>query len=86
MKVRLTVTVDIDDPGIYPYDEAGLPNGPAEDEIDREHVGEYVLDAVRWMGGSHAAASPFTPRNIRSVRVQGLMNGEKFDMIKERET
>lgn len=80
MKVRLTVTVEIDDPYIYTLDWNGWANGPPEGKIDREDVGNYVTEAISYWGGQFAPDDPFFSRNIKSVRVRGT----DFDILNER--
>ena len=79
MKIRMTVTVEIDNPNVYDLDDNGQAIGAPRGRIEREDVGEYVLQAVRIWGGSFAPDDPFSPSNIKSVRVQGT----GFDVGKE---
>lgn len=71
MKVRLTVTVDIEDPNYYPLDENGWACGDPIDKLDRDEVGQYVSEAILTWGGSGPPHGVFNPSNINSVRVQG---------------
>lgn len=71
MKYRLTVTVDLKDPGVYDLDSDGWPVGDPDGRVERSDVAIYVAEAVAVWGGSGPPGSPFFPRNIRSVRVSG---------------
>lgn len=71
MKIRLTVTIDLEDPNIYALDENGQAVGNPIGPIGRDDVGEYVLEAVSVWGGQRAPGDTMFPPNIKSVRVQG---------------
>lgn len=70
MKIRMTVTVNLEDPEVYKLDNEGRPLF-STGKVEREDVGQYVLDAVQCWGGQLPPGHVFFPRNLRSVRVQG---------------
>lgn len=71
MKVRLTVTVELEDPKLYELDDEGWPTLGVLGRVDREDVGQYVIEAVSSWGGQFAPGDVFFPRNIKSIRVVG---------------
>ena len=80
MKIRMTVTVDLIDAAIYELGQDGYMIGPSLGNINREDIGNYVLEAVAIWGGQRAPGDVLAPSNIKSVRVQG----QGFDLITER--
>lgn len=69
MKVRVTVTIELDDPYHYSCDQEGLPTQRL-DRVTRDDVAQYVADAVTYWGGQYPPAHVFFSRNIEDVVVR----------------
>ena len=83
MKIRMTVTVELEDTAHY------SPEGEYEGEVEREDVGQHLLEAVSCWGGQYWPDHVFTPTNIKCVKVTGCdfhLDSEIQEMERQRET